>query len=130
MTGAPCCHLPPCGGGRRRGAAPGEGYHGGGRGAWPPPSPTLLHKGGGSRRESAVEIREGVRGSFGNSRRRTVRQRLLHRSVGEPFAVDRHGVALPGDVAALCKKFLRVVAGIDREALGAAAAGDFFQRLD
>src|SRR5258705_1986674 len=57
-------------------------------------------------------------------------KRLLHGGVAERFAVDGHGVALLADVAALLEKFLRVVAGVDRETLGAAAAGEFFQRLD
>ncbi len=56
-------------------------------------------------------------------------QRLLHRGVGQPFAVDRHGVALHGDIAALEEKSLGVVAGIDRETFGAASAGELFQRL-
>src|SRR5205823_6949678 len=76
--------------------------------------PTLLHKGGESRRERTIVIREGARGSFGISRRSAVGKRLLHRGVGKPFAVDRHGVALFGHVTAFGKEFLRVVAGIDR----------------
>ena len=40
-------------------------------------------------------------------------KRLLHRGVGEPFAVDGDGVALFCDVTALGEKLLRVVAGID-----------------
>jgi hypothetical protein len=42
-------------------------------------------------------------------------QRLLHRGVGEPFAVDGDGVALHGDIAALPEERLRGIAGIDRQ---------------
>src|SRR5467141_2566074 len=70
-----------------------------------------------------------VRESCRNSRLGAVGQRLLHRGVGKPFAVDRNGVALLADVTALGKKLLRVVTGIDRETLRAASAGKFFERL-
>src|ERR1700676_3409180 len=128
MTVAPC-HLPPCGGGRRREAAPGGGCHGGGHRTQLPRSPTLPHNGGGSTKERAIATREGARGSFRISRRCGVSQRLMYRGVGKPFAVDRYGIALFCHVTSFGKEFLRVVAGIDRESLGAAAAGAFFQRL-
>src|ERR1700675_2355172 len=131
MTGTRSCYIPPCGGGRcglrprvfgrtpTRSVGYGEasargGYHGGGHSAGLPPSPTLPHKGGGGRRERASVI-QGARGSFWISRRCARGQCLLHRGVGKPLAVDRHGVALFCHVTALCKKSLRVVAGIDRE---------------
>src|SRR5712664_2886360 len=105
MTGTRSGYLPPCGGGRSGlrppvfgrtptqsvgygEASAGGGYHGGGHSAGLFPSPTLPHKGGGSRRERAIEKREGARGSFGISRRCAIGKRLLHRGVGEPLAVD------------------------------------------
>src|SRR5258708_2160807 len=60
---------------------------------------------------------------------RSSRQRLPHGGVGQPLAVDRHGVALQADITAFEEKSLRVVAGVDREALGAASAGKLFQRI-
>ena len=46
----------------------------------------------------------------------------MHRCVGEPFAIDGDDIALLGDVTTLSEKILRGIAGIDDEALGAAAA--------
>src|SRR5438046_4100160 len=123
MTVARSCYLPPCGGGRTR------SVRDRGKPQTPNSCPILPHKGGGSRRERAIVIREGARGSFGISRRSAVGKRLLHRGVCKPFTVDRHGVALFGHVTAFGKEFLRVVAGIDRQSLRAAAAGELFQRI-
>src|SRR5258708_1125094 len=130
MTGPRSCYLPPCGGANagfhpppsqtpKRGLGYARSVREEGKpqrpNSRPPPSPTLPHKGGGSRRKRAVAIREGAPGSLRTSRRSAVRQHLLHRGVGEPFAVDRHGVALFCHVTALGEKFHGVVAGIDRE---------------
>src|SRR2546430_16656876 len=125
MTGTRSCCLTPCGGGRTRSVRER------GKPQTPnsrlPPSPTLPRKGRGSTRERAIATRRG--GSFGISRRCAVGKRFLHRGVGEPLAVNSHGVELFCQVTALCEKLLRVVAGIDREALRAAAAGELFQRI-
>src|SRR5882724_9017937 len=119
------CYLPPCGGGRRCEASTGGGYRGGGLWVGLPLSPTLPRKGGGRRKECALK---NVRGSLWGSRR-GLGQRLLHRGIGQPFTIDGDGVALLGDVAALLKELLRVVADVSRETLGAAGPGQLFQGI-
>ena len=60
-----------------------------------------------------------------------VSQRLLHRGVGEPFAVDGDGVALLGDVAALREERLGALSLASTVSVcRAAAAGELFQRVD